>query len=493
MATQTATSNERKSIVEWFENSFKEAAKQTTRTKRLENGRVSYGFSVVNDSGFDFSDFSFKIRILDKETRKEIGSATIDAGAWAAGEKKNFKSNISIPENVKSISFIMYSESLNYEGRPAQSSFKDIGEHFAGEDGRVIGELFGTGGMPETTKTVRTTTTTSNGRTVTRTSTTTTGSVKTYSQRKKEKKLNKIRMGKSAGFVWALVFGLLFLLTGFFSPSVNEMAQIIEYCSIGGGLTIFSIIYKLWINSRGKMVRFYEASVNKNGNTALIDLAAKRGKNVAKVADELQKMIAMGFFSDAYVDLENGLLVMTRNGEPIESVAESAAASRKARRKAARENGEIPDTIEDLLVMTDDKEIKTKLNSLKAIQDKVDARIAEVPKLKDQVKDYQEKYYPEVVRLTDEYNEKIANLDAADNDDNKSELEINASRTSLADQAKSIKEQLMKMIDLVIEASENLLDKLYEDDINDISMDIKSLQATLASKGLLDSDFDIKL
>ncbi len=160
-------------IVEWFENSFKEAAKQTTRTRRLEDGRVSYGFSVVNDSGFDFSDFSFKIRILDKETRKEIGSATIDAGAWAAGEKKNFKSNINIPENVKSISFIMYSESLSYEGQPAQATLKDIGELFTGEDGGVLGELFSTGGMPETTKTVRTTTTTSNGRTVTKTPLTT--------------------------------------------------------------------------------------------------------------------------------------------------------------------------------------------------------------------------------------------------------------------------------------------------------------------------------
>ena len=54
-----------------------------------------------------------------------------------------------------------------------------------------------------------------------------------------------------------------------------------------------------------------------------------------------------------------------------------------------------------------------------------------------------------------------------------------------------IKAQLISLIDSVTEASENLLEKLHEDDIMDITTDIKMLQTTLASKGLLDSDFDI--
>ena len=62
----------------------------------------------------------------------------------------------------------------------------------------------------------------------------------------------------------------------------------------------------------------------------------------------------------------------------------------------------------------------------------------------------------------------------------------------LAEQAAEIKTQLISLIDSVTEASENLLEKLHEDDIMDITTDIKMLQTTLASKGLLDSDFDIK-
>ena len=97
------------------------------------------------------------------------------------------------------------------------------------------------------------------------------------------------------------------------------------------------------------------------------------------------------------------------------------------------------------------------------------------------------------MRLTDEYNQKIANLgrDIKEENINESPLEMNANPNYLEEQAADIKKQLITLIDSVAEASENLLEKLHEDDIMDISTDIKSLQTTLASKGLLDSDFDL--
>ena len=143
--------------------------------------------------------------------------------------------------------------------------------------------------------------------------------------------------------------------------------------------------------------------------------------------------------------------------------------------------------------MTDDSEIKAKLRTLRTITKKIDKRIEERPDLTDQVKEFREKYYPEVVRLTDEYNEKIANLgrESKEENINESPLEINANPNYLEEQAADIKKQLISLIDSVAEASENLLERLHEDDIMDISTDIKMLQTTLANKGLLDSDFDL--
>lgn len=531
-------------ILSWFESDFKETAKSTTKTQRLEDGKVSYKFSVVNNSGYSFDDFSFKVRILNKANGVEIGTATIRAGEWKSGETKNFRSKIAIPADVRSISFVMFSDSVDYTisdetgdfvsgGRQdpigsAVQDIRDLGEMVTGADGSggILGELFGTGGMPETTVTKTTTTRTASGTTTTKTTTTTRsngqvstrttttrqtnaqrqrqaaqnaqrsrqssgGSIgKTYTRRRTDKKLDKMRLGKSAGAVWSTVGAAIFAMAA--AGSAGDPQSIIQYLLVAAGLAGLAAGLKITSLNRGKRIRLYEAKINYKGNTSLDELAAYINRPVDKVADDLQKMIADGFFKEAYVDINNRLLVMTKNGEPIESVEKTAAANRTAKRKAAREKGVVPESIDDLITMTDDGEIKTKLRALRTITKKIDQRVDERPELEDQVKDFREKYYPEVVRLTDEYNEKIADLGKySDEKVTERPLEIDANPNYLQEQAQDIKKQLISLIDSVTEASENLLEKLHEEDIMDITTDIKMLQTTLASKGLLDSDFDL--
>ena len=527
----TNTIDARAAIAEWFETDFKDSAKATTKTSRLEDGRLNYSFSVVNNSGFDFDKFSFKIKVIDRTNNREIGTASINAGKWAMGEKKNFKSRLAVPAGVRNLSFVMYANSLDYEAMPADGAapvvqnpgkmYRDIGDVITGADGSggVFGELFGTGGMPETagkTVTTRTTTTrTANGTTTKTTTTTTTrrpnsGTVDaaprrqtytdsqtgSFSQRRTEKKLNKKRLGKSGWTVASLATGILFLMSAAGSSGDPEFA--LGTAIVGGILIAAAGIMKLVLNTRAKRIRTYEAKVNRNGNTSIDDLAAAVGKPFNKVADELQAMIADGFFPEAYVDINNRMLVMTRNGVPIESVERSAAEVKAAKRKKSRDGG-APESLDDLIVMTDDPELKSKLKALRTITKKIDARVEAVPELEKQVKDFREKYYPEVVRLTDDYNEKIADMGKLGAEVPKEEVTtdssgapvLNTNPNYLQEQADAIKAQLISLIDSVTEASENLLERLHEDDIMDITTDIKMLQTTLASKGLLDSDFDI--
>ena len=504
--------DQHKAITDWFETDFKEAAKATTKTSRLEDGRLSYSFSVVNGSGFDFDRFSFKIKVIDKTNNREIGTAKINAGKWADGERKNFKSRLAIPAEAKSLSFVMYSNSLDYEASPAgmvqpsgkdlSDALKDMGDALSGSDGSggVFGELFGTGGMPQGTTVTKTTTTkTVNGKTTKTTTTTTTrpasssttrtrttsqtpqrqtgGSARpasqsgTFTQRRTEKMLNKKRLGKSGWTMASLITGLLFLMSAAGSSDTPEMR--LAFGAIGLILLVIAGVMKLVLSTRAKRIRTYEAKINKKGNTSIDDLAAYVGKPFSKVADDLQAMIADGFFPEAYVDINNRLLVMTRNGEPIESVERSAAENKKARRKAGRE-GMAPESLDDLIAMTDDAEIKGKLKSLRTITKKIDARVEEVPDLEKQVKDFREKYYPEVVRLTDQYNEKIADMGKIGTEKPKEEVTTDASGAP------------------VLNTNPNYLEEqAAEDDIMDITTDIQRLQTTLASKGLLDSDFDI--
>ncbi len=527
----------RAAIAEWFETDFKDSAKATTKTSRLDDGRLSYSFSVVNNSGFDFDKFSFKIKVIDRTNNMEIGTASINAGKWASGEKKTFKSRLAIPPGVRNLSFVMYANSLDYEAMPADGaapvvqepsgSFRDIGDILTGADGSggVFGELFGTGGMPQSggkTVTTRTTTTrNANGTTTTKTTTTTTtrkpnsgtrststnrpvgsqqadsSNQSTFTQRRNEKKLNKKRLGKSGWTVASLVTGIVFLMSAAGSTDAPEFR--LGVAIVGAILIAAAGIMKLVLNTRAKRIRTYEAKINKNGNTSIDELAAAVGKPFNKVADELQAMIADGFFPQAYVDINNRMLVMTKNGVPIESVERSAAEIKAAKRKKARDGGQAPESLDDLIVMTDDSEIKLKLKTLRTITKKIDERVEQVPELEKQVKDFREKYYPEVVRLTDDYNEKIADMGKIETELVKEEVTtdstgaplLNTNPNYLQEQADEIKAQLISLIDSVTEASENLLEKLHEDDIMDITTDIKMLQTTLASKGLLDSDFDL--
>ena len=337
-------------VLDWFETDFKESAKSTTKTQRLEDGRVSYRFSVTNNSGIDFNRFSFKVRILNKANGQEIGNATIRTGEWANGETKNFKSKIDIPADVRSISFMMYSESVDFDGQPAGvrvyrdsseggvsdmlNDLRDLGEMVTGADGSggVFGELFGTGGMPETTVTKTTTTRTANGTTTTKTTTTTSSSGnvrqrttttrqtngqqrrqaqrnnsqrrssggnvrKTYTARRTEKKLNKIRLGKSPGSMAAAVGAAIFAMAA--AGSAGDPTSIVQYGIVAAALGLVAVGLKIYRARLGRRVRAYEAKINYEGNTSLDDLAAFTGRPVDKVADDLQKMIVEGFFPDA--------------------------------------------------------------------------------------------------------------------------------------------------------------------------------------------------
>ncbi len=530
---------ERRSVIDWFKTGFSEEARATTKTSRLQDGRLSYRFSVTNTSDFDFNDFSFKVKVVNRDTGEEIGSASISAGEWMRGETKSFKSRLSIPDDVRNISFVMFAESIEYDVRGEDSlgsavremedAARNMGETVMGGGegmGSILGELFADGGMPETdgSTVTKTTTTqrTANGRTTTRTTTTTrqqntgrqtarpsgsrspsanTGPGQTggtFIQRRNKKKLDKKRMGKSGWIIAGIVTGVIFALAA--AGSYYGTAEQLSYGIVALVSFAASAIGKYVLSSKAKRIRQYEARVNKNGNTSIDDICAYVGRPFNKVADELHQMIVDGFFPDAYVDIENRLLVMTKNGQPIEDVARSAAESKKARRKAARESGAVPESLDDLITMTDDTEIKGKLKSLRIITKKIDARVEAVPDLEKQVKDFREKYYPEVVRLTDEYNEKIVDMGKYGEENAKPEVSedssgahvLNTNPNYLQEQANEIKTQLISLIDSVTEASENLLEKLHEDDIMDITTDIKMLQTTLASKGLLDSDFDVK-
>lgn len=446
-------------VIEWFEDDFQKTAKNTAHVVRTEEGKVKYSFSACNESGLDFGEFSFKVKVTDRKNNEVIGTATIQAGEWRNGEKKNFKSQFAIPGDVQGISFLMYSESVRFK----VAEKKKITTQYYNKNSSNTGSSAKNNNA-------------------------------NYTDMKSIRTMNKMRQGKSGGAIALIVLGIFNLIAAL--DETGTTVELVEYLGLGVIFLVVGILMKRRSSSRAKRIKIYESMVNPNGNTSLYDLSVNAGISLQKVAEELQELTVKGFFPGAYVDKQNKLFVMTRNGKPIESVEASANENKKMRRKAARKNGELPSTIEDLVTMTDDADLKNKLLGLQMITKKIDKRVEAKPELEEQVKDFREKYYPEVVRLADGYNEKISILskhtvDVSTGEESKSDIQIKCGEDNLSKQAQEIKVQLIKLIDSVTEASENLLERLHEGDIMDITTDIQMLQTTLASKGLLDSDFDL--
>lgn len=292
----------------------------------------------------------------------------------------------------------------------------------------------------------------------------------TFAERRNEKELNKLRSGKSDTALLVTAVAGFFIIIAAFS---GDASRKITFLVAGVIPLIIGIFMNIGAKNKGKRINAYEATADKSGNTSIYDLAAAAGRNVEKAIDDIQFMISKGFFPGAYVDKENMLLVMTKDGKALESVEASAAADKSARRKAARAKGVAASSIEDLLLMTDDDVIKGKLTTIQGLIDKIDAKAAANSSLEKQVKEFRDQFVPSVVKMTDNYN----TLD----------------KDAVPEDVEKIKTELTDLLDRVIESCENLIDKLYEAEILDITTDIKSLQTTLASRGLLDSDFDVKL
>ena len=71
---------ERSAVIEWFRSRFSREAAATAKTSRLPDGSLGFVFSVVNSSGVDFENFSFLVKVSDRESGRLIGSANINAG-----------------------------------------------------------------------------------------------------------------------------------------------------------------------------------------------------------------------------------------------------------------------------------------------------------------------------------------------------------------------------------------------------------------------------
>ena len=226
----------------------------------------------------------------------------------------------------------------------------------------------------------------------------------------------------------------------------------------------------------------YDPYINPNGNTSLRMIARKTGITLNDVTKDIQEMINNGFFRDedgnnaAYINGEYDILVMMKNGVPLEPVEEAAAREEAAAKEEAEMNekpaGADEEAYADLLELAEakisDPDVIESMQSIEKSIRKISRQIKRNPKLadNDSIRQLREIYQPKMVELVDKLRRETAGSAAT--------LEIKG------------------MLNTCAVAYEGIVDKVYKREDEDTLIDIEVLKQTFEREGLLGSDFDFE-
>ena len=124
------------------------------------------------------------------------------------------------------------------------------------------------------------------------------------------------------------LWGCILIIVGIFEIILGIVTK--DVSDVIAGL-FFGIPGLILIRRAAKQVKLwdrYEAAVDRRGNIPAAEIAEKVGKREFFIYGDLQEMIENKFFADpeegidAYLDLDRCLLVMTKDGQPIEPLPE---------------------------------------------------------------------------------------------------------------------------------------------------------------------------
>ena len=295
---------------------------------------------------------------------------------------------------------------------------------------------------------------------------------------KEKKKIQNKRTGRTGMIVgWICLFiGVMDLFSNLYAFNYSPLQGIQQTI-----LPLLMAVLGAWLirHTRKNVAKWnkYDAFINPKGNKSLRMIARKTGIPLNDVTKDIQEMINNGFFRDedgnntAYLNGEYDILVMMKDGVPLEPVEE--AARREEEEAAAEKPAEADEeAYADLLELAEAKiSDPDVIQSMKSIEDsirKISRQIKRNPDLKDNanIRQLREIYLPKTVELVDKLRREDAGSDAI--------LEIKG------------------MLNTCAVAYNNIKDKVYKREDEDTLIDIEVLKQTFEREGLLGSDFDFE-
>ncbi len=265
----------------------------------------------------------------------------------------------------------------------------------------------------------------------------------------------------------------ILLTQGLHSAAANTSGLVFgSICLIFG---IGFLVRGASIRKRLRRFKRYDMLLDGHDSYALDDLAAITAKPLGFVTKDLQKMIGDGLFPDAYIDRQNGRIIIGRHnyaplvqnqqthpkltGEPeIDQVITNGQEYLTKIRRTGAAFG--------------DKRLLEQLRRLDDVCEKIFAYIAEHPNKLPEIRKFMNYYLPTTLKLLEAY-------------DRFRSQDVKGQNLSTA------MKHIENVLSTIITAFEKLLDNLFQDEAFDISAEITVLENMLTQEGLTGDTFSL--
>ena len=276
--------------------------------------------------------------------------------------------------------------------------------------------------------------------------------------------LGNIRLFRTVGSIMAACCGFAFVATlideltyffdwGYFFENVTPPLVLTL-----AGLTFLGVAG----SRRRKLKRFqkYMTMVGSKNAVSLEALARSMGCSEKKVEKDLEEMLDRGFWDQGYVDAASRMLVL---GElPWEAPpAPEPEAETQAEDQATATLKHIR-SINDAIA---NPELSQKIERIEELTAKIFQLLEERPEKAGQLRSFMNYYLPQTLKILENY----------------SKLEAQGIEGENIAEAK---QKIEAMMDKVVDGYETQLDKLFADDVLDISADLKVMESMLEKDGL---------
>ena len=261
------------------------------------------------------------------------------------------------------------------------------------------------------------------------------------------------------GVVGAVSSGLEMLDTGFsFSGLITP---VVSLCIAAAGL-----VAGIYGNIRKKKAQRFENYLKLIGDKQAVPihyLADVMGIDYHKVIKDLREMISRGILQPAWLDLKTYRLMMTEYSEsqavkPEEKKEEAIPRNDRILRQIRADN--------DLIA---DEEVSRKINRIEDLTKKIFAILEQRPEKEPQLYNFMNYYLPTTLKALESY----------------ARLEAQGIETAAIREAK---QKINHALDELADGYEKQLDKLFEDDVVDITADIDVMRKMLHKDGLKEDE-----